>query len=392
MAKIILNPTEEERILGGHSWVFNNEVSKIDGEMISGDIVDVFSFEGKFLGKGFLNTASKIFVRIITHQDEIVDYDYFLQAIQESNQRRLELGFHSHYRVLFAESDFVPGLIVDRYGDYLSIQVLSLGIEIRKEMFVKILVEIFHPLGIFERSDVEVRKKEGLELVKGILYGDVPDFVEVQEEGINLLIDIKNGQKTGAFLDQGMNHLLVKRYASGKRVLDCFSHIGQFALHAKKAGATFVEAVDLSKYACERITKNAALNNLDIEITNANVFDLLRDYQKQGKLFDLIILDPPAFTKSLAKLKEAYSGYKEINLQAMKLLSEGGILITASCSHYLTPSLFFEMLTEAKEDALKTVQMVDFRVQGSDHPTLLGSEETLYLKLAVLRVFSNGKE
>ncbi len=387
MTKVFLNPTEDVRILQGHSWVFNNEVKRLEGEIVSGDIVSVYSNEGRFLGKGFLNTLSKIFVRIISREDVTIDEDYFFEAINQANQRRIDLGYTSHYRALFGEADFVPGLIVDKYGDILSIQVLSLGVDKLKEMFIRILVRIFHPTGIYERSDLEVRKKEGLELFKGCVYGSIPEEVIINEEGLKLNIDIINGQKTGAFLDQGANHLLVKKYAKDKDVLDCFSHIGQFALHAKMAGAKSVEAVDLSKHACNQIERNALLNHLDILVTQANVFDLLRDYQKIGKQFDLIILDPPAFTKTLAKLKEAYSGYKEINLQAMKLLRKGGILITASCSHYLTPSLFFEMLEEAKLDSGRVAQMIDFRIQGSDHPTLLGSEETLYLKLAVLRVF-----
>ncbi|MBU0997311.1 MAG: class I SAM-dependent rRNA methyltransferase [Firmicutes bacterium] len=387
MTKIFLNPTEEVRILQGHSWVFNNEVQRMEGEIVSGDIVSVYSNQGLFLGTGFLNTFSKIFVRIVSREDVILDEKYFMNAIKEATNRRVEQGYVSHYRVLFGEADFVPGLIVDKYGDYLSIQVLSLGIEKRKEMFIKILVEIFHPLGIYERSDLEVRKKEGLELYKGCIYGSVPETVRIEEDGILLDVDIQNGQKTGLFLDQGTNHLLVKRYAKNKDVLDCFSHGGQFALHAKRAGAKTVEAVDLSKHACNQISHNASLNQLEIKVTQANVFDLLRDYNKSGKKFDLIILDPPAFTKSMSKLKEAYSGYKEINLQAMKLLRSGGILVSASCSHYLTPSLFFEMLEEAKVDSGVIAQMIDFRIQGSDHPTLLGSEETLYLKLAVLRIF-----
>ncbi|MGD9909304.1 MAG: class I SAM-dependent rRNA methyltransferase [Candidatus Izemoplasmatales bacterium] len=387
MTKIILKKNEEDRLLMGHSWVYNNEVFKIEGEIRSGDIVSVFSSKGEFLGKGFLNTYSKIFVRLITRENIEVDEALFFKLLNEANERRLELGFSSHYRAFFGEADFIPGLIVDKYGDYLSIQVLSLGVEERKEMFVRLLTQIFCPLGIYERSDVSVRVKEGLSEFKGVLYGTVPDEITVVEQGLKIQIDIKNGQKTGAFLDQSENHFLVKKYAKGKVVLDSFSHIGQFALHAKMAGASHVEAVDLSSAACERIKANAKLNNLDIDVINANVFDYLRNQFAEGKKYDVVILDPPAFTKNKDKLENAYRGYKEINIQAMKLIEKGGILITASCSQHLTPALFFSMLEESAKDAHKTVQMIDFRIQSPDHPTLLGSEESLYLKLAVLRIF-----
>ncbi len=392
MTKVILKANEEERINRGHPWIYNNEVLRIEGEIHSGDIVSVYSFTNHFIGKGFLNTASKIFVRLITKEDINVDKQLFHHLIFTANQRRLEMGYTTHYRVLFGENDFVPGFIVDKYGDYLSVQILSLGIEQRREMFVDILSDIFKPKGIYERSDVLVREKEGLEPHKSVLYGEVPDFIRVEEEGLLLDIDIINGQKTGAFLDQSMNHLLIKRYAKNKSVLDCFSHIGQFALHAAKSGATSVEAIDISSYACERIHHNAAINNLDIDVINANVFDKLREYALQHKTYDIVILDPPAFTKTKAKLENAYKGYKEINIQALKIIRNGGILITASCSQHLTPALFFSMLEEAASDVMKTVQMIDFRIQSSDHPTLLGSEESLYLKLAVLRVFEIGKE
>lgn len=392
MTKIILKKHEEERLQLGHAWVYNNEVERIEGEIHSSDIVSVYSYQNEFIGKGFLNTYSKIFCRLITRENIELDEAFFKNLVERANQRRIELGFTSHYRVVFGESDFLPGFIVDKYGEYLSVQILSLGIETRKEMFIRILVDIFHPLGIYERSDVSVREKEGLELYKGVIYGNVPPFIRLEEDGVLLDVDIINGQKTGAFLDQSANHLLIKRFAKGKTVLDCFSHIGQFALHAKKAGATEVTAVDLSPYACERIRSNAKINELDIFVVEANVFDYLRMQNEENKHFDVIVLDPPAFTKTKNKLENAYKGYKEINIQAMKLIEDEGILITASCSQHLTPALFFSMLEESAKDANKVVQMIDFRVQASDHPTLLGSEESLYLKLACLRVFSNKEE
>ncbi|MBU1145434.1 MAG: class I SAM-dependent rRNA methyltransferase [Firmicutes bacterium] len=384
--KVYLLPGEETRILEGHSWVYNNEVLRLEGDIVSGDIVDVYSSLNKFIGKGFLNTQSKIFVRIVSRKDVEIDYDFFNQIIVKANQYKTELGFQNSYRVLFAEADGMPGLIVDKYGEYLSIQILSLGIDKRKQIFIDILVSLFHPKGIYERSDVPIRTKEGLDLFKGTIYGDVPDEVLIEENGIFLSVDLKSGQKTGTFLDQQANHFALQSYVNQKDVLDCFSHIGSFALHAKKANAKNVTAVDISEVACNRIKKNAKLNELEIKVVQANVFHLLRDYQAENKKFDVIILDPPAFAKTTSKIASAYKGYKDINLQAMKLISNGGYLITASCSHFMTPALFLQMLKEAENDAQKTCQMIDFRIQGKDHPTLLGSEETLYLKLVVLRV------
>lgn len=389
MGKIILKKNEEIRILQGHSWVFANEVLRMEGNISSGEVIDVFDYSGKFVGKGFLNTNSKILVRIVSrHIEDTLDKSYFRNRLRIADEARLSLGYQSHYRVLFGEADGIPGLIVDKYADVLVMQVLSLAIDMRKNMFIELLLERFQPKGIFERSDPTVRQKEGIPLVKQVVYGEVPDFVRVEEDGILLDVDVKNGQKTGLFLDQADNHRLIRKFANNQKVLDCFSHVGQFALHAKKAGAKEVIAVDSSEYACDRIRHHSEINHLPIEVVEANVFDFLRDEVKNNSSYDVIVLDPPAFAKSNAKIDEALRGYKEINLQAMKLLRDGGILISASCSHYMTPALFFEMLTSAAHDAGKKVQMVDMRIQGSDHPTLLGSEETLYLKLVALRVES----
>lgn len=392
MAFVTLLPKEEDRILKGHPWVYGNEVRRIDGAPQSGDIVDVFSASGTFIGKGFYNSASKILIRLLTRQEETIDDAFFERRLKEANERRLQIGMSGHYRMFFAEADFIPGLIIDRYQDILVVQILTLGVEVRKADLVRWLVTLFQPKGIYERSDVSVRAKEGLEERKGVLYGSVPDEIIVEEEGLQFAVDVKNGQKTGMFLDQAVNHRLVAQYAKGARVLDCFSHIGQFALHAARGGASFVEAVDLSQMACDRIEKNASLNHLQVQVTKANVFHFLRDKLSQGVKYDLIILDPPAFTKTKQKLQDAYRGYKEINLQAMHLIEHGGILISASCSQHMTPSLFFEMLQDAADDAGKIIQMMDFRIQSPDHPTLLSSEETLYLKLVVARVFDSRKE
>ncbi len=384
--KIYLNKTEEDRIRLGHAWVFNNEVNRIEGQIKSGDIVSVFTHNAEFLGQGFLNTHSKIFVRLLSRNEIEIDEEFFRSKLIKANEKRIETGFNKTYRAFFAEADGIPGLIVDKYDDYLSVQILSLGVEIRKDMFIKLLVEIFCPKGIYERSDVSQRVKEGLELTQGILYGEVPDKIFIKEGDLQFAIDIKTGQKTGAFLDQSANHLAIIPYAKNKIVLDCFSHIGNFALQAKHAGAKKVIAVDISKEACDRIGENARINKLDIDVVEADVFKYLREAQTLGDKFDMIILDPPAFTKTRTKLAQAIKGYKEINLQAMKLLSDGGFLVSASCSHYLSLENFLEVLTEAASDAKKQVQLCELKVQASDHPALLGSEETMYLKFLILRV------
>ncbi len=386
--KIYLKPKEEIRIIQGHPWVFSNEVDRIEGTIQSGEIAYVYSYRNVFLGKGFLNTSSKIIVRILSKSEsELIDHSFFKHRIEKSNHLRVQLGYQNSYRVVFGESDGIPGFIVDKYGDYLSIQVLSLGVDLRKSMFIDILVELFHPLGIYERSDVSVRKKEGLEMFKGVVYGSVPDKVMIRENQLLMEIDIANGQKTGSFLDQQDNHDAVKSYVKGKKVLDCFSHIGGFGLHAAYHGASEVTCLDISESAVSQIQRHARINQLDqVKALKADVFDALRDYQQNQVKFDMIILDPPAFAKKNEDIKKAYQGYKEINLQALKLIEDDGYLMTCSCSHYMTPSLFLEMLMEASNDAKRVTQMVEFRIQGKDHPALLGSDESLYLKCVVLRV------
>ncbi|MFA5006836.1 MAG: class I SAM-dependent rRNA methyltransferase [Candidatus Izemoplasmatales bacterium] len=385
--RLILKPKEEVRIRNGHAWVYGNEVARIEGEIVSGELANVYSAKGDFIGKGYLNTASKILVRILARDDVAIDRAFFKERLRAADAARRELGFTGSYRAFFAESDGIPGLIVDKYEDWLVVQVLSLGIEKRKAMFVELLVELFAPQGIYERSDVAVRIKEGLEEAKGVLYGTVPDLVRVEENGVLMDVDVKNGQKTGSFLDQRENHAAIAPYVRGKDVLDCFSHTGGFGLAAAKAGAKSVVCVDISASACDRIEKNAALNGFaNVSVIKADVFSLLREEFAKGNQYDVVVLDPPAFTKNVENLANAYAGYKEINIQGLRLVRHGGYLVSCSCSHYMTPALFLEMLLEAGVDAGRIVQMIEFRTQGKDHPTLLGSEESFYLKVVVLRV------
>lgn len=386
--KITLKPKEELRIQQGHPWVFNNEIDRIEGTIQSGEIAYVYSSKKEFLGKGFLNTSSKIFVRILSrNEDDVIDESFFEKIIKQSNQSRQDLGYQNSYRVLFGEADGIPGLIVDKYGDYLSIQILSLGIDLRKTMFINILVRLFKPKGIYERSDVPVRKKEGLPLFKGVIYGDVPETIRIKENELLMDIDIINGQKTGSFLDQADNHNAIKPYVKDRTILDCFSHIGGFGLHAAYHGAKHVTCLDISEHAVDQIKHNADINKLtQVEANKADVFEALRNYQKEQKSFDVIVLDPPAFAKKQDDLKKAYQGYKEINLQALKIINPNGYLISCSCSHYMTPALFMEMLLDASNDAKRLTQMIEFRIQGKDHPALFGSDESLYLKCVTLRV------
>lgn len=383
---VILKKSEEQRILEGHPWIFSNEIHAFEGTIASGELCDVYSYDKTYIGRGFLNTASKIMVRMLSFKPIIVDEAFFIERISNAYLYRKNLGFLDNCRVVFGEADLLPGLIVDKYGDYLSIQVLSLGMEKRKDMIVHALISIFHPKGIMERSDTPIRLKEGLEPVKQKLYPtDFNPHVTIEENGVFLQVDLENGQKTGYFLDQKTNRKALEQYVNGKRVLDCFSHTGGFALHAAHYGASKVTALDISQKACQDILENAKLNHIELEVICTDVFDYLRQEAHLGE-FDVIVLDPPAFTKSKDTVEKAYRGYKEINMSALKLLEKNGILMTFSCSQHMSPALFLQMLKEAAIDAKKMVQMVDFKIQSPDHPTRLGSDESLYLKCVVLRV------
>lgn len=385
---VYLKKNEEKRIIKGEPWIFANEVLKIEGAGKQGDVCRVNAFDGRFIALGYINHLSKIIVRVLSYKEEAIDRDFFKRRIQAALNFRKSLGYSSAYRVVFGESDFLPGLIVDKYGEYLSCQFLTLGIEKRKEMLVDILVEIFNPKGIYERSDVPVRKKEGLEERTGLLYGEVPDEVEIFENGLKILVDLKHGQKTGYFLDQKENRVEVGRYAEGKRVLDCFCNVGGFSLCAAKCGASEVVAADVSRTALDSVEKNAEINNLShiIHTVNADVFSLLREYRKANEKFDLIILDPPAFTKSKDTVSDALRGYKDINVQAFKLLSPGGLLVTNSCSQHISVNAFLDMISKSALESGVTVKLLALRGQGRDHASIIGFEESLYLKTAILYV------
>ena len=383
---VILKKTEEKRIAAGHPWVYANEVQKIEGKDKNGSLATVLSSDGRYLGKGYINHASKILVRIFIRGNEEDGEELYRRRILRAVENRRRLGYENCYRAVFAEADDLPALIVDKYADILAVQFLSLGVYQRKNMIVRVLADLFHPKGIYERSDVAVREKEGLPQEKGVLYGEVPDEVIIEENGLKLCVDVKNGQKTGYFLDQKENRFAARRYAAGARALDCFCNSGGFSMNLALT-AKEVIAADVSLPALQTVERNAALNGFNnIKTVQADVFSLLREYKKAGEKFDLIVLDPPAFCKSAAEVKDACRGYKDINVAAMKLLKDGGYLISCSCSHYMTAPLFEKMLSEAAKESGRKARCLETKTQSPDHPALLNAEETSYLKFFVLQI------
>lgn len=387
LAEIYLKRGEEKDIQAGHLWIYDNEVEKIAGRYEPGDIVDIFTFTGIFIGRGYINPKSKILVRFLTAEREEINRDFLKKRIQTALNYRLKLGLKNSFRMVFAEADYLPALIIDKYDDCFVLQTLALGMDKRKADIVKILKEIASPRCIYERNDVPLREKEGLPQQKSVLYGEAPGIVTITENGIKMLVDIENGQKTGYFLDQRENRAAIAPFCKDAAVLDCFCHTGGFALHAAKYGAKSVEAADISNLALEYVQKNAALNGFHtITARQANVFDMLNEYETAGRKFDTIVLDPPAFCKNKAALPGAYRGYKEINLRAMKLLNQGGFLITCSCSHYMTPDLFLKMIQEAAFDVRRNVRILEIRYQAKDHPVSVTADESLYLKCVLLQI------
>lgn len=383
--EVYLKKGEEKRIVAGHSWVYANEVAKIEGKDKNGALASVFSSDGRFIGKGYINHASKILVRVFIRNEQTDGEEFYLEKLKAANDYRIKLGYKNCYRMVFAESDNLPALIVDKYGDILVMQCLSLGIDLRKKLICDCLVKLFSPKGIYERSDVSVRKKEGLSEIKQTLYGEVSDYCEIEENGIKMLVDVKNGQKTGYFLDQKENRFTARRYANGE-VLDCFCNSGGFSLNAATV-ADSVIACDISELALKNVRDNAKLNGFEnIQTLQGDVFEVLRNFRKEKRQFDTVILDPPAFCKTADEVKDAYRGYKDINLTAMKIVKSGGFLITCSCSHYMTANLFEKMLTEAAKESGRIIRLVETKTQAPDHPSLLSADETQYLKFVVLQV------
>ena len=392
MSKIILKRYEGRTVRDGGLWIYDNEIDKAEGAYENGDIVEVCSYKGDFLGKGYINDHSKIRIRLLTRDpQETIDRDFFKRRIRDAWQYRKGVVETDCCRVVFSDSDRLPGLIIDKFEDVLVFEIDTLGMDVRKDMLVEVTKEIFTEdgiklAGIYERSDAKVRTLEGLERVKGFLSDPFPTVIPVKENGVRLEVNIAEGQKTGYFLDQKYNHLAIRRLCTGKTVLDCCTHTGGFALSAAVT-AGHVTGIDASELAIEQAKANSALNNFNnTEFEVADVFDYLTQKQQENARYDVIILDPPAFTKSKNSLKNAARGYKEINYRAMKLLNPGGYLISCSCSEYMERSHFLNILLSAANDAHKRLRLVENRAQAPDHPVILGNNISDYLKCVILQV------
>ena len=390
MSIAVLKPGKEKRVWSRHPWIFRSDIDHLEDSPQPGDIVDVFSSRNRFLAKAFYNPNSQIALRVMSYTNETIDRDFIFRRVHEAVEYRRSFADLKSCRLIFAESDRLPALIVDSFGDVLVLQCLALGMERFKQDVIDALVEEMHPRGIWERNDVPVRKLEGLEMTTGLLYGEVPGMVEIAENGVHFYVDVKEGQKTGFFLDQKENRAAIAPFVKGRKVLDCFTHTGSFALHAGYYGASEVTGVDISGYACEFASRNAVLNHLEerVRFVEANAFDLLAEKSRSGDKYDVIILDPPAFTKSKSTLENAMRGYKEINLRAMKMIVPGGFLITCSCSQHVLPQMFRNMVLDAANDARIQLRQIEFRTQGKDHPILPAASETEYLKCGIYQVSS----
>ncbi len=449
MAKVFLQRNRKKRIEAGHPWIYQSEVQEIQGDYQPGDIVEVVNHQGHFLAQGYINPQSQIVVRIMSYDpEESVDQHFFNRRIRQAAEYRTRFVDNPRAcRVVYGEADFLPGLIVDRYNDVLVAQILSLGMDVRRDLIKQALIEVFQPQGIFLRNDVPVRELEGLTQEKEVLYGDCPREVTIVENGLSYLVDIVEGQKTGFFYDQrenrasiaplmqgfGANHgihlqplgvdgeplvdktgkrragveplcdengmpvrkpvdkrgkLVKNPYWDGAEVLECFTHTGSFTLNACKFGAKKVTALDISEHAIETARRNITANGFlhRVEFVVANAFDYLRESVEQGKAWDVVILDPPAFAKSRGAVKGACRGYKDINLHGMKLVNSGGFLVTASCSYHMSSELFLQTIQEAAMDAKKILRLVEWRGAGKDHPQISGADEGHYLKFAIFEV------
>lgn len=372
----------------GHCWVYAGEIAKITGDVSDGDAVDIRDAKERFFGRGLINRHSTITVRRFTTLKDELDTAFFRRRIEAALEYRQESGVNDAFRVVFSEADQLPGLIVDKYGDHIVVQALTLGIDRRKREITGILRELLSPAAIIERSDVPSRKLEGLEEWKGVVAGKTDGRVRVQLPEFSVEVNLLEDQKTGFFLDQRVNYAEVAGLCAGNRVLDCFSYHGGFALAAAKAGAESVEAVEISDAAVARARQNAELNGLTgkIEFVCANAFDVLKKYDSEKRQFDVIVLDPPTFTRAKANVDDALRGYKEINLRALKMLPAEGVLATFSCSHHIDRQLFMQVVLAAAADAKKTVRLVKVLTQSPDHPILPAIPETEYLKGFVLQV------
>lgn len=389
MIKVHLKRKISLRITNGHPWIFNNEVDKVDGDAKGGETVEVFSHDNKFIGKGYINPKSQILVRLLTRNkaDEINE-QFFLKQIASCWEYRKKLGYTENCRLVFGEADSLPQLIIDKFNDYFVIQTLALGIDVWKPAIVKALQTIFHPKGIYERNDVPVRELEGLPQHKGFLSDPFETKITIRENGLQFHVDIENGQKTGYFLDQQDNRRAIQHIVKDADVLGAFTYTGTFEIHAAHYGAKSVLGLDISANAVEQANANAALNGLGniCRFETANAFDVLKQWGKEGRQYDVVMLDPPAFTKSRETIQKAITGYKEINLRGMKLIKPGGFLVTSSCTSLVNPALFQQTIEMAAKDARRKLRQVVFQSQAADHPVIWNLENTQYLKFLIVQV------
>lgn len=389
MVKVFLRRKISHRIANGHPWIFNNEVEKIEGNVLGGEVVEVFGHDKKFIGKGYINPRSQILVRLLSRDKNAeVNEHFFYRKIEECWGYRKKIGYTENCRLVFGEADSLPQLIIDKFNDYFVIQTLALGIDVWKPAIVKALNEIFRPKGIYERNDVPVRELEGLPQQKGFLSDHFETKIIINENGLRFHVDIDNGQKTGYFLDQQDNRKAIRHIVKGGDVLGAFTYTGTFEIHAAHYGAKSVLGLDISENAVEQANRNAELNGLEnvCRFQTANAFDVLKQWVKEGKQYDVVMLDPPAFTKSRETIQKAITGYKEINLRGMKLVKPGGFLVTSSCTNLVNPELFIQIIDMAAKDARRKIRQVVFQTQSADHPIIWGLENTQYLKFLIIQV------
>ncbi len=393
-AIVTLKKGEGRTVKSGGAWIFDNEIASVTGSVDDGDIVIVHDFDGYPLGRGFINRNSKIRIRMMTRNaGQEIDEEFLRMRVRNAWEYRKKTVDTGCCRVVFGEADFLPGLVIDKFSDVLVVESLALGIDRLKAKIIRILKEILAEdgiwiRGVYERSDAKVREQEGMERYKGFLGDAFDTNVEIEENGVKYIVDVENGQKTGFFLDQKYNRQSIRRLCSGAKVLDCFTHTGSFALNAGQAGAASVLGVDASQLGVDQATENARLNGLEdrVKFVCRDVFELLPELEAQGEKFDVVILDPPAFTKSRSSVKNAARGYREINLRGMKLVKDGGYLATCSCSHFMTYELFTQTIHQAARDVHKRLRQVEFRTQSPDHPILWSADESYYLKFYIFQV------
>lgn len=393
-AIVTLKKGEGRTIKAGGMWVYDNEIDTIMGSFQNGDIVTVHDFDGYFMGYGFINTNSKITIRLLSRKkDAVIDEAFMEQRVRAAWNYRKETIDTSSCRVIFGEADFLPGLVIDKFSDVLVVESLALGIDKWKPVIVEALKRVLAEdgiaiRGVYERSDAKVRLQEGMERYKGFIGEPFDTKVEIIENGVKYIVDVEDGQKTGFFLDQKNNRAAIHRFCKDKKVLDCFTHTGSFALNAGIAGAKSVLGVDASQLAVDQATENAKLNGLEerVKFKCADVFELLPELEAAKESFDVVILDPPAFTKSRNSIKNAVKGYREINVRGLKLVRDGGFLVTCSCSHFMDPELFAKTIREAANGAHKRLRQVEFRTQACDHPILWAADQSYYLKFYIFQV------